>query len=384
MATIGSGAAATRRLQLRNRDGSPLAEYGATGAGAAALTIAHVQGWNGRIAVAVGGEVYATPTDLRGSTRIAYGPDGKPAAWFSYRAYGTADAAATSTTPLTAKLRRSFTGQEWIEELGLYDYGARLYDPALGRFLAPDPADETASPYMYVGGDPVGNVDPDGRMDKTVIYAVLGGGGRVWLLDKSRTIRGAFPYNAPLSEIAAGAGGRIAFQAWGLRFQKFSGTRIEDNPLYIPYVFDGASDSAGFERNFRKWLSTVVEDATVPNAIKRKFLEQLDAAHEHYLGTSLNTNHAWERVAEEAGLTIAPLNYVTNHPRTLTPDPTFAMMAAYGKEYQIVSTKAGPVALRKDRVAKVTGPPGKRRLPPFQDVVPPARRRREDPPAPPS
>ena len=33
---------------------------------------------------------------------------------------------------------RQYTGQRWDEALGLYDYKARYYDPALGRFIQPD------------------------------------------------------------------------------------------------------------------------------------------------------------------------------------------------------------------------------------------------------
>ncbi len=50
----------------------------------------------------------------------------------------------------------------------LYDYGARWYDPNLGRFLQPDPviADpydpQGLSRYSYVRNDPVGRVDPTG------------------------------------------------------------------------------------------------------------------------------------------------------------------------------------------------------------------------------
>jgi peptidoglycan L-alanyl-D-glutamate endopeptidase CwlK len=50
----------------------------------------------------------------------------------------------------------------------LYDYGARWYDPSMGRFLQPDPviADpydpQGLSRYSYVRNDPVGRVDPSG------------------------------------------------------------------------------------------------------------------------------------------------------------------------------------------------------------------------------
>lgn len=51
---------------------------------------------------------------------------------------------------------------------GLYDYGARWYDPAMGRFVQPDPV--IADPfdpqglgrYAYVRNDPIGRVDPTG------------------------------------------------------------------------------------------------------------------------------------------------------------------------------------------------------------------------------
>ena len=34
---------------------------------------------------------------------------------------------------------RGFTGHEHLDEFGLINMNARLYDPLLGRFLAPDP-----------------------------------------------------------------------------------------------------------------------------------------------------------------------------------------------------------------------------------------------------
>ena len=53
------------------------------------------------------------------------------------------------------------------EELGLnmYDYGARNYDPALGRWMNIDPLAETSrrwNPYNYCYNSPMTFVDPDG------------------------------------------------------------------------------------------------------------------------------------------------------------------------------------------------------------------------------
>ena len=60
-----------------------------------------------------------------------------------------------------------YNGKELQDELGLnmYDYGARNYDPALGRWMNMDPMAEKyfgASPYNYVLNSPVNAVDPDG------------------------------------------------------------------------------------------------------------------------------------------------------------------------------------------------------------------------------
>jgi RHS repeat-associated protein len=75
-----------------------------------------------------------------------YGAYGEPSSWSS------------------AGSRYRYTGQIMLPEAAVFHYKARVYDPALGRFLQTDPVGykSDVNLYAYVNGDPVDHQDPTG------------------------------------------------------------------------------------------------------------------------------------------------------------------------------------------------------------------------------
>jgi RHS repeat-associated protein len=56
-----------------------------------------------------------------------------------------------------------FQGKTYDEITKMYDFHARKYDAALGRWFGTDPQNQFASPYVAMGNNPVSLVDPNGE-----------------------------------------------------------------------------------------------------------------------------------------------------------------------------------------------------------------------------
>jgi RHS repeat-associated protein len=108
--------------------------------------------------------------DSLNSTSVVSDDDGVLVSSISYLPYGEIRSGSVPTDKL-------FTGQR-LDDAGLYYYGARYYDPTIGRFVSADPTvPETSNPqafnrYSYVINNPISAVDPSG-----LDYIFVGGAG---------------------------------------------------------------------------------------------------------------------------------------------------------------------------------------------------------------
>ncbi|WP_289001069.1 RHS repeat-associated core domain-containing protein, partial [uncultured Roseivirga sp.] len=82
-----------------------------------------------------------------------------------YYPFGLSISALSSTAPLSKPNNYLYNGKELQQETEWYDYGARMYDPQLGRFFTQDRFAEKYldfSPYQYAANNPILYIDVNG------------------------------------------------------------------------------------------------------------------------------------------------------------------------------------------------------------------------------
>jgi len=128
-----------------------------------------------RIAQRRAGVVYYLHTDHLGSASLTTDASGNRVGELRYKPYG-------ETRYIWGVMRtdRRYTGQREEAGLGLYDYGARFYDPLLARFISADTivpnwADPQAlNRYSYVYNRPLVFHDPDGHIPVLAVTIGIG------------------------------------------------------------------------------------------------------------------------------------------------------------------------------------------------------------------
>ncbi len=120
-----------------------------------------------RIALRQGGTLYYLLTDHLGSTSLLTDANGAKVAnsELRYLPYGSV----RSGDPAALPTAFNFTGQRLDTSTGLLYYGARYYDPALGRFISPDTVvpgaanPQALNRYSYCYNNPIRYTDPTGH-----------------------------------------------------------------------------------------------------------------------------------------------------------------------------------------------------------------------------
>ncbi len=113
-------------------------------------------------------------TDHLGSTALTASETGGRLSEIRYKSWGE-NRYSFGATPT----QRRFTGQRKDSGSGLLYYGARWYDPTVGRFLqadtiVPQPGNpQSLNRYSYVGNQPTVSIDPPG-------HAACAAGDTVW------------------------------------------------------------------------------------------------------------------------------------------------------------------------------------------------------------
>ena len=145
------------------------------------------------ISAAVKAEVTVTyfHTDALGSVVAASDESGSLLWRKSYSPYGEKVADGEGDTNAV-----SFTGKKHDDVTGLTYFGARYYDPEVGRFMGMDPANFVEinpisfNRYAYASDNPYKYVDPDGRVAIKAYYVPTGKRGEqkmAWRLNVKLT-----------------------------------------------------------------------------------------------------------------------------------------------------------------------------------------------------
>ncbi len=117
------------------------------------------------------------------SAEILSDSSGNLSQHYEYSAYGQSR---YTSSIIAFPISRRYTSQVLDEETGLYYYGARYYDPVIGRFIQPDMLipngfdPQAYDRFAYARDNPLEYVDPSGQRSREV--------GQPWLERENRDI----------------------------------------------------------------------------------------------------------------------------------------------------------------------------------------------------
>ncbi|MHB1459238.1 MAG: RHS repeat-associated core domain-containing protein [Armatimonadota bacterium] len=275
----------------------------------------------------------------------------------------------------SVNLHYKYTGQEEDAEIGLYFYGARYYDPAIGRFVSADTLvqnfsdPQTLNRYSYARNNPLYYVDPSGHLfvvDDIVIGAVIGAAiGGITAGVQGQNIGKGMLYGAIGGAFTGGAAGYGfvaqvgAGSASGGLTSAISGGDIGKGMLYG--AVGGAAGygigQVGFSNEYLQFGSQVVGGGLVGGGLADlsggKFSEGfMSGAIGAAAGYGIGKFMEWNSTQNDAKVKQAEAegNLTVNHSDIKTPSEDRIALGPFGPGLKNVNTSQSELQIIKEAV----------------------------------
>ena len=116
-------------------------------------------------------DIHYFHTDHLGSVRAITNDNGETVEQNAYYPFGSRHTFGNTYAQTTNRFKFNGKEEQTSGNLGLLDYGARMYNANIGRWFVQDPLSEkyySQSQYNYCGGNPIIRIDVDGAYWETI------------------------------------------------------------------------------------------------------------------------------------------------------------------------------------------------------------------------
>ncbi len=249
---------------------------------------------------------------------VATNSDGETVWRRAYLPFGS-DFAGSPSHPLTitnSSITHGFVGRRQDNDVGLYQLGARWYDPDLGRFVSVEPIPGFLNQYAYAGNNPFVYQDDSGMYIETAIDIGFISYD-IYELQKDPSSGwnwAALGADALCAALPVVTGGGAAVHAIGGLNKAADAVQAADKLIDAGKAVDKGIDAA-------RGVDKGIDAAKVGSEVASHADEAVDAAkgYERLAGSNVNhingaiaEQHGWQRALQDGHIGIKPPGKVTS------------------------------------------------------------------------